>query len=123
MPKYDDSRLPKTLTDLRESFPQTRPEPREETVVTITREKTTGSKTVQLGDHTCTCTPVFRKKISIFVGNTIYIYMYFDVFENYSQGNYMHVCFFLHDQLFARLDPDTFKRRSASWGSSEKVGC
>lgn len=39
VPKYDDSRLPKTLTDLRESFPQTRPQPREETIVTITREK------------------------------------------------------------------------------------
>lgn len=41
VPKYDQSRLPKTLTDIRDSFPQSRPEPRQETIVTITREKHT----------------------------------------------------------------------------------
>lgn len=43
VPKYDQSRLPKTLTDIRESFPQNRPEPRQESIVTVTRERQTDS--------------------------------------------------------------------------------
>jgi hypothetical protein len=42
VPKYDQDRLPKTLTDIRESFPQDRPKHRQETLVTVTRERQTG---------------------------------------------------------------------------------
>ena len=41
VPKYDQDRLPKTLTDIRESFPQDRPKHRQETLVTVTRERQT----------------------------------------------------------------------------------
>jgi hypothetical protein len=41
VPKYDQDRLPKSLTDIRESFPQDRPKHRQETSVTVTRERQT----------------------------------------------------------------------------------